>query len=159
MSALIDPPIHPQDLAQWVQAAYGQGPVAPATRVEARVMGVPACGPSLLELECGVYLQGRRSGLLALRCARSFGADLAQAAAGHLVARLQARQALFLFSGRLARILLEAGLFGRPPEASAKAPQSLASRDWPEGAPQLESLLLVGEQPLELRLWMEAPHA
>jgi hypothetical protein len=140
-----------QDAAQWVSAALLPGHI----HVPVQAVGLPSPGPALLELESGVYFEGGRCGLLLLRAERGLAADMAEMALRRPSARLLARQAFADLNERLARVLLDAGLFGSPPQASPKPSQDLRVWDWPLTRPSLECLLMVGEHPLELRLWVE----
>jgi hypothetical protein len=141
-----------QELAPWVSAALLPG----ASPVPVIVLGPLRVSAPVMELECAVFLQGQQSGVLLLRADRSLALMLSDAAMAYHGARHSPRQAFAELTERLAQVLLQAGLFGQPPQASAKPAQDLREWNWPPSRPNRSGRLLVGGHVMEFQLWTEA---
>ena len=115
--------------------------------------GIPAPGPADLPLEYAVRLSGPAQFLLVMRSTEALGSAVAVASTGDPGAEGLGPDAFRELVNLVAGHLLTDCLDGGTELYQSFLPQHSAPSDWPSGDPMGQALLLVENQPLEIRLW------
>jgi hypothetical protein len=119
--------------------------------------GQPAPGPAPLPLEYSVRLSGPAEFQLVMRSTEALGATVAVASTGDPSASGLGPDAFRELVNLVAGHLLTDCLEGGTELYRAFLPETSGPADWPQGDPMGQALLMVENQPIEIRLW--ASHA
>lgn len=118
-------------------------------------IGLPAEGPAFLEMEKSVYFSGRAKGILNIRTTPELASILAEYASGEPGGAEDAKDAfrefVNIFCGHLMTFLWGQESAGFDPYL----PQDSTQKDWPAAPPSAACCFLVGNSPVEVRLWVE----
>lgn len=115
--------------------------------------GMPAPGPADLPLEYSVRLSGPAHYLLVMRSTEALGSAVAVASTGDPGAEGLGPDAFRELVNLVAGHLLTDCLDGGTELYQAFLPEASRPDTWPSHDPMGQSLLLVENQPLEIRLW------
>jgi hypothetical protein len=122
----------------------------------AQPAGQPAQGPAALDLEYTVQLRGPVNCLLVMRADRSLGRALAVASTGDPSAAEEGRDAFKELVNLVAGHLLTTFFGGSELNFEPFLPQPSVPAVWPLSEPDSQSVVMVEQNPLELRLWLES---
>jgi hypothetical protein len=120
----------------------------------ARPAGRPVEGPAPLHLEFSVAIEGPINCILVMRSHEALGADLAHASTGDPSARDLGSDAFREFCNLVAGHILTSFLGGSQLTYKSFFPQPSNPEQWPLGKTNAEIVLIVGQYPLEVRLWL-----
>ena len=117
--------------------------------------GTPAPGPADLPLEYSVRLSGPAHYLLVMRSTEALGSAVAVASTGDPGAEGLGPDAFRELVNLVAGHLLTECLDGGSELYQSFLPRASVPADWPSSDPMGQALLLVENQPLEIRLWAD----
>jgi hypothetical protein len=113
----------------------------------------PVEGPAPLPMEYRALIRGRLGCILVLRSTRAFAEEIAYASTGDPGARAQGDDAFKELCNMLCSHLLTLFLGGETGSFAPFLPEPSEPGQWPERASDVSAVVMMGGQPVEIRLW------